>query len=45
MFTDNIQIFRNCFVIINCHLTKVSSQINKCILFDPNELSKTLSTL
>ena len=42
---DNNQIFRNCFVIIYCHLTKVSSQINKCIIFDPIELSITLSTL
>ena len=44
MLTDNNQIFRNCFVIIYCHLTKVSSQINKCIIFEPNELSLTLST-
>ena len=36
---DNNQIFRNYFVIIYCHLTKVSSQINKCIIFEPNELS------
>ena len=41
---DNNQIFRNC-VIIYCHLTKVSSQINKCIIFEPNELSITLSTV
>ena len=33
MLTDNYQIFRNCFVVIYCHLTKVSSQINKCIIF------------
>ena len=45
MLTDNNQIFRNCFVIIYCHLTKVSSQINKCIIFEPNELSIRLSTL
>ena len=45
MLTDNNQIFRNCFVIIYCHLTKVSSQINKCIIFEPNEVSITLSTL
>ena len=45
MLTDNNQIFRNCFVIIYCHLTKVSSQINKFIIFQPNELSITLSTL
>ena len=38
MLTDNNQIFRNCFVIIYCYLTKVSSQINKCIIFEPNEL-------
>ena len=45
MLTDNNQIFRNCFVIIYCHLTKVSSQINKNIIFEPNELSISLSTL
>ena len=45
MLKENNQIFRNCFVIIYCHLTKVSSQINKCIIFEPNELSITLSTL
>ena len=45
MLTDNKQIFRNCSIIIYCHLTKVSSQINKCIIFQPNELSITLSTL
>ena len=42
---DNNQILRNCFVIICCHLTKVSSQINKCLIFEPNELSITLSTI
>ena len=41
----NNQIFRNYFVIIYCNLTKASSQINKCIIFEPNELSITLSTL
>ena len=45
MLTDNNQIFRNGFVISYCHLTKVSFQINKCIIFEPNELSITLSTL
>ena len=45
MLTDNNQIFRNCFVIIYCHLTKVSSQINKRVIFGPDELSVTLSTL
>ena len=45
MLTDNNQIFRNCFVIIYCHLTKVPSQINKRIIFEPNDLSKTQSTL
>ena len=45
MFTYNNHIFRNWFVIIYCHLTKVSPQINKCIIFEPNELSITLSTL
>ena len=43
--TYNNQIFRNCFVFIYCHLTKVSSQIDKCIIFEPNELSIILSTL
>ena len=45
MLTDNKQIFRNCFAIIYCHLTKVSSEINKCIIFQHNELSITLSSL
>ena len=44
MLTDNNQIFRNCFIIY-CHLTKVTCQINKCIIFEPNELFITLSTL
>ena len=39
MLTDSNQIFRNCFVIIYYHLTKVSSEINKCIIFEANELS------
>ena len=39
MLMDNNQIFRNCFIIIYCHLSKVSSQIKKCIIFEPNELS------
>ena len=42
---DNNQIFRNCFVIIYCHLTKVLSQKNKWIIFEHNELSTTLSIL
>ena len=45
MVTDNNQIFRNCIVIIYFHLTKVSSQINKCIIFELNALSITLYTL
>ena len=45
MLTDNNQIFRNWFVIIHCHLTKVSAQIIQCIVFERNELSITLSTL
>ena len=45
MLKDSIQIFRNCFVIIYWHLTKVSSQINKCIIFESNKLSITLSAL
>ena len=45
MLTDNYQILRNWFVIIHCHLTKVSAQIIQCIIFVRNELSVTLSTL
>ena len=48
MLTENQpdnQIFRNCFVIIYCHLKKVSSQINKCIIFEPNELSIVYNTI
>ena len=45
MLTDTNQIFSNCFVVIYCHLTKVSSQINNCTIFEPTELSITLSTL
>ena len=45
MLTHNNPIFRNCFVIIHYHLTKVSSRINKCIISEDNELSITLSTL
>ena len=45
MLTYNNQIFRNCFVIIHYHLTKVSARINRCIIFEPNELPITLSTL
>ena len=39
MLTDNNQIFRNWFVIIHRHLTKVSAQIIQCIIFERNELS------
>ena len=45
MLKDSNQIFRNWFVIIHRHLTKVSSQIIRCISFERNELSTTLSTL
>ena len=45
MLKDNNQIFRNWFVIIHRHLTKVSAQIIQCIIFERNELSITLSTL
>ena len=45
MLTDNNQIFRNCFVIIHHHLTKVSAQIIQCIIFERSELSIILSTL
>ena len=33
MLTDNKQIFRNSFLIIHRHLTKVSAQIIQCIIF------------
>ena len=45
MLTDNNQIIRNCFVIIYCHLTKVLSQINKCIIFEPNKLYNTIYSM
>ena len=45
MLTEYNQIFRNWFVIIHRHLTKVSAQIIQCIIFERNELSITLSTL
>ena len=45
MLTDNNKIFRNWFVIIHHHLTKVSAQIIQFIIFERNELSITLSTL
>ena len=44
MLQYNNQIFRNWLVIINYHLTKVSSQINKCIIFEPKKNSITLSS-
>ena len=44
MLTYNNLIMRNCFI-IHYHLTNISAQINKCIIFEPNELSITLSTL
>ena len=34
MLTNSNQIFRNCFVIIHYHLTKVLPQIKKCIIFE-----------
>ena len=37
----NNQIFRNSFVIIHRHLTKVSAQIIQCIIFERNKLSIT----
>ena len=42
---DNNQIFKNWFVIIHRHLTKVSAQIIQCIIFERNELSITISNL
>ena len=41
MLTYNNDIFRNCFVIIHYHLTKVLYRINMCITFKPYELSIT----
>ena len=41
----NIQMFMNCFVIIHYILPKVSTRRNKCIIFEPNVLSITLSTI
>ena len=45
MLTDNNKIFRNLFVIIHRHLTKVSAQVIQCIIFERNEVSIRLSTL
>ena len=45
MLTDNNQIFRNWFVIIHRHLTKISAQIIQCIIFECNDLSITVYTL
>ena len=45
MLMYNNQIFRICFSIVYCHLTKVSDQINKSSIFEPNKLSIRLSTL
>ena len=45
MLTGNNQIFRNWFVIIHRHLTKVSARIIHCIILERNELSITQSTL
>ena len=45
MLTDNNQIFRNWFIIIHRHLTRVSAQIIQSLFFERNELSITLSTL
>ena len=42
---DNNQIFKNCIVIIYCHLTKDSSQINTCIILEPNELYNTIYSM
>ena len=44
MLTDN-QIFRNWFVIIHSHRTKVSAQIIQCIIFERNELSNTSDSM
>ena len=42
MLTYTNQVFRNFFTIIHHHLTKVSAQTNKCIIFKPNELYNTI---
>ena len=42
---NNNQIIRNCLVIIYCYLTKVSSQINKCTIFEPNEFSLSIYSM
>ena len=45
MLTVNNQIFRNWFVIIHCHLTKVSAQIIQCLIFERIELSITVYSM
>ena len=45
MLTDNNQIFRNWFVIIHRHPTKVSAQIIQCIIFERIELSITIYSM
>ena len=45
MLVDNNQIVRNWFVIIHSHLTKVSAQIIKCIIFERNELYNTIYSM
>ena len=45
MLTDNNQIFRNLFVFIHRHLTKVSAQIIQCIIFESNELYNTIYSM
>ena len=42
---DNNQIFRNWFVIIHRHLTKVSAKIIQCIIFERNELYNTINSM
>ena len=43
--TDSNQIFRNYFVGLHYHLCKVSSQIIKCVIFAPCELSITIYSI
>ena len=44
MLTYDNQIFRNWFIIY-WHLTKISVEINKCLILEPNELSITTTIM
>ena len=45
MLRCNNNIFRNYFVIIHCHPTKIQHKYKCSIIFAPDELSVTLSIL